>query len=40
LGLSLVAAIAEMHRMTLTLEDAGPGLCAVLRLKVEGAPHD
>lgn len=40
LGLSLVAAIAEMHGMTLTLEDAGPGLCAALRLKVEGAPHD
>lgn len=32
LGLSLVSAISRLHRATLTLEDAEPGLCVRLRL--------
>jgi signal transduction histidine kinase len=31
LGLSLVAAIAELHWVAVELEDAGPGLVVVLR---------
>ena len=33
LGLSLVAAVAELHEATLTLEDAAPGLRVVIGLK-------
>jgi signal transduction histidine kinase len=32
LGLALVEAVAQLHGGSLRLEDAGPGLCAVLRL--------
>jgi signal transduction histidine kinase len=32
LGLSLVAAVAELHRAELRLKDAGPGLCVSLRI--------
>lgn len=39
LGLSLVAAIAGMHGLTLTLEDAGPGLRVVLRGPDAGGAH-
>lgn len=35
LGLSLVAAIMDMHKGTLTLEDAGPGLRAVLTFPIQ-----
>ncbi|MDZ7283089.1 HAMP domain-containing histidine kinase [Sphingomonas sanguinis] len=39
LGLSLVAAVAGIHGMSLTLEDAGPGLRVVLQPRGEGVPH-
>lgn len=32
LGLSMVAAVAHMHNMTLTIEDANPGCCICLTL--------
>lgn len=38
LGLSLVAAIAELHDARLTLEDAAPGLRVVLVFPAVGAP--
>jgi signal transduction histidine kinase len=31
LGLSLVAAVADLHRIAIELEDAGPGVCMVLQ---------
>ena len=36
LGLSLVAAVAELHQATLTLEDNSPGLRVVLRFPTSG----
>ncbi|MBZ8133930.1 ATP-binding protein [Afifella sp. IM 167] len=40
LGLSLVAAVAKLHRGHLRLEDAGPGLRAVLVLPDQELPAD
>jgi signal transduction histidine kinase len=37
LGLSLVSAIARLHRARLTLEDNGPGLRAIVSLPVADA---
>ena len=42
LGLSLVAAIARVHRASLTLEDNAPGLCVVVQFQAarpENAPE-
>jgi signal transduction histidine kinase len=36
LGLALVAAVCDLHRARVTLEDAAPGLRAVLRLPLIG----
>jgi signal transduction histidine kinase len=36
LGLSLVAAIADLHRIEVTLEDTAPGLCVTLRFPGPG----
>ena len=38
LGLSLVAAVAQLHEATLTLEDNSPGLMVRLRFKLGGQP--
>lgn len=40
LGLALVAAVARLHRSSLTLEDAAPGLRATLRLTRATAAKD
>ena len=38
LGLSLVAAVAQLHRGTIRLEDNGPGLRVILALPLTSAP--
>ncbi len=35
LGLALVAAIAKLHQYTITLSDAGPGLCVDVRIPLQ-----
>ncbi len=38
LGLALVASVAELHRATLKLDDAQPGLCVSLAFSVSSTP--
>jgi signal transduction histidine kinase len=39
LGLSLVAAVAKLHRIRISLDDNAPGLCATLEFSADATPN-